>query len=117
MYKLQSYYHNLKKYMYIYIYVCFTINQYNQQSMYFVYKVDREPSVLASLQYSKLCVAIDKSITIFEDETCDKILYHINFPSTIVRYCISKDGVFLFVVLATKILCLHLSDGKQIFTK
>lgn len=86
--------------------------------MYFVYKVDQEPNVLASLQYSKLCVAIDKSITIFEDETCNKILYNINFPSMIVHYCMSKDGVFLFVVLATNILyCLHLSNGKQIFTK
>lgn len=87
-------------------------------NMYFFYKVDEKPTVLASLQYSKFCVAIDKSITIFEDEMCNKILYNVSFPSMIVRYCISKDGFFLFVVLATKILyCLHLSDGKQIFTK
>lgn len=84
----------------------------------FLFKVVQKPSVLASLQYSKLCIAIDKSITIFEDEMCDKILCNINFPSMIVRYCISNDGFFLFVVLATRILyCLRLSDGKKIFTK
>ncbi|XP_072756372.1 kinetochore-associated protein 1 isoform X2 [Anoplolepis gracilipes] len=81
-------------------------------------KVDQKPSILACLQYSKLCIAIDKSITIFENEMYDKILCNISFPSMIVNYCISKDGSFLFVVLATGILyCLHLPNGKRIFTK
>ncbi|XP_011703096.1 PREDICTED: uncharacterized protein LOC105459093, partial [Wasmannia auropunctata] len=81
-------------------------------------KVDQQPNVVASIQYSKICVAIDKSITIFKDETCDEILCNISFPSMIAGYCISKDGVFLIVILTTRILyCLHLSDGKIIFTK
>ncbi|XP_018406834.1 PREDICTED: kinetochore-associated protein 1 [Cyphomyrmex costatus] len=54
-------------------------------------KVDQQPNVIASIQYSKICVAIDKSITVFNDETCDEILYNISFPSMIVSYCISKD--------------------------
>jgi hypothetical protein len=86
--------------------------------VYFLDKVNQEPSVLASLQYSKLCVAIDKSITVFEDETCDEVLCNISFSSTIACYCISKNGFFLFVMLTTRVLyCLHLSDGKIIFTK
>ncbi|XP_012222587.2 kinetochore-associated protein 1 isoform X1 [Linepithema humile] len=81
-------------------------------------KVDQQPNVLVSLQHSKFCVAVDKSITIFKDETCDEILCNISFPSRIICYCISKDGFFLFVVLATRILyCLHLLHGKEIFTK
>ncbi|XP_011646790.1 kinetochore-associated protein 1 [Pogonomyrmex barbatus] len=81
-------------------------------------RVDEVSMVLASIQYSKICVAIDKSITIFRDETCDEILCNISFPSMITNYCISKDGFFLFVILATRILyCLHLLDGKIIFTK
>ncbi|XP_011344021.2 kinetochore-associated protein 1 isoform X1 [Ooceraea biroi] len=81
-------------------------------------KVEQKPSVLASLQHSKLCLAIDKSITVFNDETCDKVLCNISFPSTIACYCISKNGFFLFVVLTTGMLyCLHLSNGKVIFTK
>ncbi|KYN35987.1 Kinetochore-associated protein 1 [Trachymyrmex septentrionalis] len=54
-------------------------------------KVDQQPNVIASIQYSKICVAIDKSITIFKDETCDEILCNISFPSMIASYCISKD--------------------------
>ncbi|EGI62662.1 Kinetochore-associated protein 1 [Acromyrmex echinatior] len=54
-------------------------------------KVDQQPNVIASIQYSKICVAIDKSITIFKDETCDEILCNISFPSMITSYCISKD--------------------------
>lgn len=81
-------------------------------------KVDQQPNVIASIQHSKICVAIDKSITIFKDETCNEILCNISFPFMIAGYCISKDGFFLFVVLTTRILyCLHLSDGKIIFTK
>ncbi|XP_024890261.1 kinetochore-associated protein 1 isoform X3 [Temnothorax curvispinosus] len=81
-------------------------------------KVEQQPNVIASIQHSKICVAIDKSITIFKDETCDEILCNISFPSMIASYSVSKDGFFLFVVLATRILyCLHLSDGKIIFTK
>ncbi|KAL0108230.1 hypothetical protein PUN28_015052 [Cardiocondyla obscurior] len=81
-------------------------------------KVEHQPNVLASIQHSKICVVIDKSITIFKDETCDEISCNISFPSMIVTYCISKDGCFLFVMLTTKILyCLHLLDGKIIFTK
>ncbi|XP_011864354.1 PREDICTED: uncharacterized protein LOC105560128 isoform X2 [Vollenhovia emeryi] len=81
-------------------------------------KVEQQPHVIASIQHSKICVTIDKSITIFKDETCDEILCNISFPSMIASYCVSKDSFFLFVVLTTRILyCLHLSDGKIIFTK
>lgn len=84
----------------------------------FFFKVEQQPNVLASIQHSKICVAIDKSVTIFKDETCDEILCNISLPSMIAGYCISKDGFFLFVMLTTRILyCLHLSDGKIIFTK
>ncbi|XP_020293993.1 kinetochore-associated protein 1 isoform X2 [Pseudomyrmex gracilis] len=80
-------------------------------------KVDQQPNVVACFYHGRLCAAIDKSLTIF-NEICDEILCSINFPSTIVCYCMSKDGFFLFVVLTNRILyCLHLSDGKIIFTK
>lgn len=97
-------------------------NYYNASlkfiSVYLFFEVEQQPNVVASIQYSKICVAIDKSITIFNDETCDEILCNISFPSMIASYCISKDGFFLFVVLTTRILyCLHLSNGKIIFTK
>lgn len=86
--------------------------------MYLFYQVDQQPNVLASFQHSKFCVAVDKSITIFKDETCNEIICNISFPSMITCYCISKDGFFLFIVLANRILyCLHLLHGKIIFTK
>jgi len=87
--------------------------------MWIFFKVDQQPNVVTSIQHSKICVAIDKSITIFKDETCEyEPLCNINFSSMIVDYCISKDSFFLFVILTTRILyCLHLSDGKIIFTK
>jgi len=44
--------------------------------------VDQQPNVVTSIQHSKICVAIDKSITIFKDETCEyEPLCNINFPS------------------------------------
>ncbi|XP_017761105.1 PREDICTED: kinetochore-associated protein 1 [Eufriesea mexicana] len=82
-------------------------------------KVTKEPNILASVQYSRVCIAIDKSITIFENETCEKILLSINFELLISCYCISHNGIFLFVVLSNGILyCLHLlKKGQVIFTK
>ncbi|KYN06464.1 Kinetochore-associated protein 1 [Cyphomyrmex costatus] len=79
-------------------------------------KVDQQPNVIASIQYSKICVAIDKSITVFNDETCDEILYNISFPSMIVSYCISKDDFEqkLEMNVSTNIhlfKCLHTSDN------
>ncbi|XP_076628517.1 kinetochore component rough deal [Colletes latitarsis] len=82
-------------------------------------KAIEEPNVLASVQYSRLCVAIDKSITIFKNETCEEILLNISFDSLVICYCISENGSFLFVVLSNGILyCLHLlTKGQVIFTK
>ncbi|XP_053980593.1 kinetochore-associated protein 1 [Hylaeus volcanicus] len=82
-------------------------------------KAINEPNVLASMQYTRLCVAIDKSITIFTNETCEEILLSISFNSLIVCYCISDDSSFLFVVLSSGILyCLHLlTKGQVIFSK
>ncbi|KOC60522.1 Kinetochore-associated protein 1 [Habropoda laboriosa] len=82
-------------------------------------KVTEEPNVLASVQYSRVCVAIDKSITIFENETCEEILLSVSFGLLITCYCVSHDGVFLFVILSNGMLyCLHLlNKGQIIFSK
>ncbi|KAK2580274.1 hypothetical protein KPH14_012521 [Odynerus spinipes] len=81
-------------------------------------EIKSKPKIVASLQYSRLCLAVDKSITIFEDETCLNILLSIAFDSLITTYCISKDELFLYVVLNNGMLyCLHLLDnGKIIFS-
>ncbi|XP_032665810.1 kinetochore-associated protein 1 [Odontomachus brunneus] len=80
-------------------------------------QVDQKPNVLASIQHSKLIVAIDKSITIFQDETCDKVFLNASFPCLISCYCISKDGFFLFVVLTSRTLyCFHIFEGKLLST-
>ncbi|XP_025162711.1 kinetochore-associated protein 1 isoform X2 [Harpegnathos saltator] len=68
-------------------------------------QVEQIPKVLTSIQHSKLFVAIDKSITIFQDETCDKVLLNASFPHLITCYCISKNGSFLFVMLENRTLC------------
>ncbi|XP_046140981.1 kinetochore-associated protein 1 isoform X1 [Osmia bicornis bicornis] len=82
-------------------------------------KVVKEPNVLASVQYSRVCVIIDKSVTIFQNETCKEILLNVNFESMITCYCISDNGLFLFVVLSSGVLyCLNLlNNGQVIFTK
>ncbi|KZC09900.1 Kinetochore-associated protein 1 [Dufourea novaeangliae] len=82
-------------------------------------KVETEPSVLASVQYSRVCVVIDKSITIFENETCKEILLSVSFGLLISCYYISDNGTYLFVVLSNGVLyCLNLlSKGQIIFTK
>lgn len=71
------------------------------------------------MQYSRVCIAIDKSITIFENETCEKILLSVSFELLITCYCISYNGIFLFVALSNGTLyCLHLlNKGQVIFTK
>lgn len=100
---------HIAEYCSVFYYYCLICN--------YCHKVDQEPNVVACFQHGRLCVAIDKSLTIF-NEICDEILCSINFPSTIVCYCMSKDGFFLFVILKNRILyCLHLPDGKIIFTK
>ncbi|XP_076239619.1 kinetochore component rough deal [Calliopsis andreniformis] len=82
-------------------------------------KVVKDPYVSASVQYTRFCVAIDKSVTIFENETCENIILNASFGLPITCYCISNDGVFLFVVLTNGVLyCLHLlNKGQVIFTK
>ncbi|XP_051156783.1 kinetochore-associated protein 1 isoform X2 [Leptopilina boulardi] len=84
---------------------------------------DREvidnPNVIATIQHSKVCVALDKSITIFNDESCKVITISSSFDSLITSYTLSKDGYFLFIALASGFLhCLHLpSKGKLVFSK
>lgn len=85
-------------------------------SFSFLFKVDQKPNVLASVRRSKLFVAIDKSIIIFEDETCDKLFLNTSFPSPIVCYCISEDGFFLFVVLTDRTLCCFHILGEKILS-
>ncbi|XP_076666441.1 kinetochore component rough deal isoform X2 [Andrena cerasifolii] len=82
-------------------------------------EVTKDLHVFASVQYTRVCVAIDKSITIFENETCAEILLSVSFGLQITCYCISDDGSFLFVVLSNGVLyCLHLlSKGQLIFSK
>ncbi|XP_012139927.2 kinetochore component rough deal isoform X2 [Megachile rotundata] len=81
-------------------------------------EVSKEPSILASVQYSRVCIIIDESITIFKDETCTEILLNISFESAITCYCISNNGLFLFIVLSNGALyCLDLNKGQIIFTK
>ncbi|CAK9795523.1 Kinetochore-associated protein 1 [Anthophora quadrimaculata] len=82
-------------------------------------KVTKEPNVLPSVQFSRVCIAIDKSVTIFENETCEKILLNVSFGSLITCYCISHDGIFLFVMLSNGMLyCFHLlNKGQIIFSK
>ncbi|XP_076288351.1 kinetochore component rough deal [Lasioglossum baleicum] len=82
-------------------------------------QVTEQPNVAASVQYSRLCVAIDKSITVFENDTCEKMLLSATFDLPIVSYCISDNGLYLFVVLLNGVLyCLHLLAEEQvIFTK
>ncbi|XP_076656140.1 kinetochore component rough deal [Halictus rubicundus] len=82
-------------------------------------QVKEQPNVTASVQYSRLCVAINKSITIFENDTCEKMLLSATFDLSIVSYCISANGLYLFVVLSNGVLyCLHLLAEEQvIFTK
>ncbi|XP_035723867.1 uncharacterized protein LOC118442414, partial [Vespa mandarinia] len=81
-------------------------------------EVKNKPNIQGSLQCTKLCIAIDKSITIFEDETCINILLSIGFDSLITCYCISRNEEYLYVVLKNGMLyCLHLSDnGGVIFS-
>lgn len=84
---------------------------------------DREvvdsPNVIASIQHSKVCVALDKSITIFNDESCKSIIISSTFDSLIASYTLSRDGSFLFIALASGFVhCLHLpSKGKLVFSK
>ncbi|KAG7212947.1 hypothetical protein KM043_002288 [Ampulex compressa] len=83
-------------------------------------KVTEKPHILATLQYSsRLCIAIDKSLTVFSNETCRDVLFNIGFDTLISCYCISQNGVLLFIVLTNGILyCLHVpSGGKIIFTR
>ncbi|XP_043286981.1 kinetochore-associated protein 1 isoform X2 [Venturia canescens] len=80
-------------------------------------EVHEDPSVSASVQYSKLCVAIDKSVTIFADETCQEIVLSVGFDALTKTYRMSKDGNFVFIALDSGVLhCLHIpSGGKQVF--
>ncbi|XP_076766662.1 kinetochore component rough deal [Xylocopa sonorina] len=82
-------------------------------------KVEGKPNVSASVQYSRVCVTVDKSITVFENESCEEILLSVSFESFITCYCISHDGIFLFLVLSNGMLyCLDLlNKGQVIFTK
>lgn len=75
------------------------------------------PNVSASIQYSMLCVAVDKSITIFSDESCHEIILSVGFDSLITAYCLSKNGAFLFIALASGVFhCLHIAGGgRQVF--
>lgn len=87
--------------------------------MFTFFQIVKTPNVLVSIQYSKVCVAIDNSITIFNDETCKEITLSSGFDSLVTSYCLSEDGFFLFITLETGILhCLHLpSGGKLAFSK
>ncbi|XP_078043624.1 kinetochore component rough deal [Augochlora pura] len=81
-------------------------------------EIKQQPNIVASVQYSRICVAIDKSITIFENETCEKMLLNASFGLPIVSYCISNNRSYLFIVLSNGALyCLYLLSGQVIFTK
>ncbi|XP_076384930.1 kinetochore component rough deal isoform X2 [Megalopta genalis] len=81
-------------------------------------EIKQQPNVVASVQYSRICVAIDKSITIFENETCEKMLLNASFGLSIVTYYISDNRSYLFVVLSNGVLyCLYLLSGQVIFMK
>ncbi|XP_026668309.1 kinetochore-associated protein 1 isoform X2 [Ceratina calcarata] len=81
-------------------------------------KVTKDPNIIASVQYSRVCIVIDKSITIFESEQYEEVLLSITFELDITCYCVSRDGVFVFVVLSNgELCCLHLSKSEVIFTK
>ncbi|KAI4477863.1 hypothetical protein M0804_012343 [Polistes exclamans] len=78
-------------------------------------EVQNEPTIQVFLQYTRLCIVVDKSITIFEDETCQNILLNIAFDFLITSCCISKNEEFLYVLLENGMLfCLHLIEETRI---
>ncbi|XP_015182547.1 PREDICTED: kinetochore-associated protein 1 [Polistes dominula] len=78
-------------------------------------EVQNEPTIQAFLQYTRLCIVVDKSITIFEDETCQNILLNIAFDFLITSCCISKNEEFLYVLLENGMLfCLYLIEETKI---
>ncbi|XP_015589357.1 kinetochore-associated protein 1 [Cephus cinctus] len=82
-------------------------------------QVTTNPTVQASIQCAKLCVAVDKTITIFSNEICQEILLSVSFDSYVTSYCISDVGSFLFLTLSNGSLsCLHLlTRGQLVFVK
>ncbi|KAK0087534.1 hypothetical protein PV325_000784 [Microctonus aethiopoides] len=79
--------------------------------------ITQNPNVKATIWYEKMCIAIDTCITIFHDQTCRDVLTSIGFDSPITSYCLSMDGLCLFVSVEDITLhCFILNDGgRQIF--
>ncbi|XP_008550216.1 kinetochore-associated protein 1 [Microplitis demolitor] len=80
-------------------------------------EVVKDPKVAAAIFYTRLCVSVDNSITIFDDLSCNNVLSSIGFDSSVTSYCLSKDSKFLFVsVEPAELHCFNLTEtGQQIF--
>ncbi|KAI4495651.1 hypothetical protein M0802_008486 [Mischocyttarus mexicanus] len=78
-------------------------------------EVKNNPSIQVFLHYTRLCLVVDKFITVFEDETCQNVLLNIAFDFLITSCCVSKNETFLYVLLENGILyCLYLAEETRI---
>ncbi|XP_046740474.1 kinetochore-associated protein 1 [Diprion similis] len=78
-------------------------------------EVIENPRVIASIQNSTLCIAVDKSIIIFDSNTAQGIRVCIGFDSLITSYRLSKNSSFLFVTSTNGTLCcLNLEAGGRL---
>ncbi|XP_044010090.1 kinetochore-associated protein 1-like [Aphidius gifuensis] len=75
------------------------------------------PRVIASFWHSMMCIAVDKTITIFSDESCQDIITILGFESIVTAYCLSSDGQFIYVGIENgELHAFNLSmGGRQIF--
>ncbi|XP_063991507.1 kinetochore-associated protein 1 [Diachasmimorpha longicaudata] len=71
------------------------------------------PKVHASFHHAFLCISVDNSLTIFEDESCQEILTSIGFDSPVTSYCLSSTDLLLAAIDTGLVHCFNLARGSQ----
>lgn len=77
----------------------------------------KNPHVAASFLGGCVCVAADRSLIEFTDETCSEVHFTYTFNSTIDCFTPSDDGLFIIVGVETAVCCLFCPKGQLLFSR
>jgi hypothetical protein len=74
--------------------------------------------VAASFSGGIVCIAADRSLIVFTDETCSEVNFTYTFNSSIDCFALSDDGLFIIVGVESAVHCLyHTAKGQLLFSR
>jgi len=79
----------------------------------------KNPRVIAASCFGgSVCVAIDRSLIVFSDDTCSEVCFTYTFNSPIDCFIQSEDGLFIIVGVESTVHCFFCSmKGQLLFSR